>query len=556
MNFRIRTRSIIAVALSAAPIPLLPAGAQKDAAGGTKDASTLLAESMWAAQTEARAIRLAWNHVAGGATYTISCELGTRPLRVMGPISPGIVTKDVSGLPRRMSYIVQINEPGAVHRCYLQLASDPKGALSARIPFNEVVPIVPGTTTKVAPGSVAAKASGAGEITVTWSEVAGATAYTLGRAVSPSGFRTLCDLCPTTTTFVDRTAQAGVKHTYTVTPMTPAGAFLRGTSNTVTAVATADEVVAGTDPTVNPQLRAPGNVKATVSGPASVMVTWGAVPEAAGYEVFRSANGGALQLMGRVPNGAVGSTIQFPDYLGGYLGAGSNQVTAVYAVKSTDSNGAATQPKTSNEVTIQSKAGVATGTSSTNASNTRATATSSSSVTLTWGPPAGGIACSLQRSLSGGAYAALPALATGASQYIDTAPGLMDQRPRYQILCADPKSQAPVAFPNPVWDVATASPTDRPASTSATAPTNLNAVATSADAVRLTWGPPTSAIACAVRRSISGGAYVVLQLLPLGTWQYVDTSTGLLANKPKYQLSCGDPKWPAPPVAFPIPVWK
>ena len=195
------------------------------------------------------------------------------------------------------------------------------------------------------------------------------------------------------------------------------------------------------------------------------------------------------------------------------------------------------------------------GTTSTNASNLRTVVTSANSLTLMWTPPAAGIECRLSRSLSGGDFAALPPISQGTSQYVDTAPTLLNQRPEYRIACGDAKSLTePLRFPRPEWDptgpVATA-----PESSSPTAATNLKAAGSSSESVTLMWGPPTNPIACSIRRSLNGGAYTVITTLPIGTWQYVDTLTGLSTMRPRYQIACGDPKT-GTVVSFANPVFR
>jgi len=135
-----------------------------------------------------------------------------------------------------------------------------------------------------------------------------------------------------------------------------------------------------------------------------------------------------------------------PDYLGGFLKSGTAQVSAQYAVKSEDSTGAATAAAMSNVVTISAKSAAG----STSTSYARAVATSASSVTLTWSPLVGSVPCVLQRMVGGGSYATLKSLATGASQYVDSAAGLATMKPLYQMVCGTAKSAPTVLrFPPP-----------------------------------------------------------------------------------------------------------
>lgn len=73
------------------------------------------------------------------------------------------------------------------------------------------------------PAPVVATQTGPGEITVTWTAVPGAVGYNVGRSVFPNGFQRLCPQCPASTTYVDRSVSAGVRHTYRVVALLPAG---------------------------------------------------------------------------------------------------------------------------------------------------------------------------------------------------------------------------------------------------------------------------------------------------------------------------------------------
>ena len=407
--------------------------------------STALAATMWAAQTQARSMRLAWDHIPGVTSYSVSCKVGARRDKVVGTVgAPSTVAKDASTPPVRLFSTVTVNEPGMPHRCSLRWGRDPKSGLPMRAAFNEVVPVGTTAAAKDAPASVTARASGVGEITVTWTAVPGATAYVIGRAVEPDGYRMRCDLCSTSTTFVDRYAKAGATHSYTVSAMTGAGPTARGTSNKIVALGTASAVAAQAGAGVNPDVRAPGSVKAAVSGATTALVTWGSVRGAPAYQVLRSLNGGSLTLVARVQAGAR-DPVEYSDYLGGATGT-----RALYAVKSLDSAGNATAATMSNEIIFQAKAPASTTTSPTQPTSLRAALSGADAVSLTWRPPGNAIPCTVRRRLGSGSYLTLRALAIGASQHVDTATGLAGMRPQYQLACGDPKSATIVAFPNPI----------------------------------------------------------------------------------------------------------
>jgi len=407
--------------------------------------STALVASMWAAQSDARTIRLAWDHVPGPTSYTVSCKIGERRDKVMGTVgAPSVAAKAATTPPIRLFSTVVVYAAGTPHQCSLQWGRDAKTGLPARAAFNEVVPVVSSSVTRTAPSSVTARASGVGEITLTWNAVPGATAYVIGRSVEPDGYRIRCDLCSTSTTFVDRYAKAGVAHSYNVSAVTPAGPSARGTSNRIVALGTESAVAAQADPAVTQSLKAPSRVTAAVSGATTALVTWGNVRGAPAYQVLRSLNGGSLTLVARVQAGST-DPVEYSDYLGSASGT-----RALYAVKTLDSAGNATAATMSNEITLQAKGTVSTTTSPTQPTNLRAAFSGADVVTLTWRPPGNAIPCTVRRRIGGGTFLTLRALAIGVSQYVDTATGLAGMRPQYQLACGDPKSATIVAFPNPI----------------------------------------------------------------------------------------------------------
>jgi hypothetical protein len=130
--------------------------------------------------------------------------------------------------------------------------------------------------------------------------------------------------------------------------------------------------------------------------------------------------------------------------------AASAPLTVHYSVRSIGADGKVSDAVTSNTVTVSAKEAAAAALAARNVTNPRATVMSGSSVVLTWTPPAGSYVCSLERSLSGGAFSLVARAPIGAYRYIDDMPELMTRSPRYRITCSAGKLPLPtVAFPNP-----------------------------------------------------------------------------------------------------------
>lgn len=88
-----------------------------------------------------------------------------------------------------------------------------------------------------APRNVRVVQTGAGELTVTWEPVPGARSYNLGRAVGTNGFQRVADgIGLRQARYVDRSAPAGVRVVYAITPIDSADVSgLRATAEPFTA---------------------------------------------------------------------------------------------------------------------------------------------------------------------------------------------------------------------------------------------------------------------------------------------------------------------------------
>ncbi len=179
---------------------------------------------IFAAQTGPDQVTLAWDVVPGATEYRIYLPDPNRP----GPPVPGARPwSTLSGSGRRATVMgVQRLSAGA----YLEAVAD--GEVLYRGTFNAVAraPLTPVTP----PGSVRAQETGETEVTLSWSPVPGATAYTIARSVGGSGLSMLCDICPAAPEFVDTTAVPGLQHAYTVAAVFPLGVSARAPSNRLT----------------------------------------------------------------------------------------------------------------------------------------------------------------------------------------------------------------------------------------------------------------------------------------------------------------------------------
>jgi hypothetical protein len=365
-------RLALALSLAAPALGAQKANVVSDVKGATdvKGAVAPDQSKMWAAQTSPNEIRLSWAHVTGAVSYTIGCAMGAEPPRVMGTVgAPGGIIHAVAGVVQRLQYVVVTRAQGA-YDCWVR-ATDPKGAVSSPIHFNKVSTLEKAALTRLAPERVTATETGPEEVTVTWTEVPGATAYFIGRAVSPGGFKSLCDLCPTTTTYVDRAVTRGARHTYTVGALTPKGAFPRATSNAVTlgeSVATGGP--APTDSVTPPAAAAgaaPSDVKAAFDddSKSAARVRWRPVDGANAYRVMREVDGVVTVLAQFTPAGIVVRNgmrvIEFVDHLADIMRANSKRRVVVrYRVvaifPTTDPAKSLSEPASSNDLVIDPKA--------------------------------------------------------------------------------------------------------------------------------------------------------------------------------------------------------
>ena len=137
-----------------------------------------------------------------------------------------------------------------------------------------------------APQSVTVRQTG-GTITLSWAPVEGAKSYVLGRAVGNDGFRRLLDASTgPATVYVDRQITPGVRHVYTVTPVSQADvAGMRATSEAIVP-----------SPASQPAVARPITVTATLLESGKVSLSWqGAGEYIVGYSVSPEMDGQLLR---------------------------------------------------------------------------------------------------------------------------------------------------------------------------------------------------------------------------------------------------------------------
>jgi len=166
--------------------------------------------NLWAAQTSAIEITLAWRRVPGAVQY--------RLYTLAGDSAQSIGWTQRSG----DRFVQRVSEYGVAHRYAIDAVFE-NGTISERVRFNDVVPVRATPVVVAGPSSVTAEPIASGVIAVRWNAVPDATAYMISRSVAPAGFRLLCSLCPTGTTYLDSATTAGATHAYMVVALSPRG---------------------------------------------------------------------------------------------------------------------------------------------------------------------------------------------------------------------------------------------------------------------------------------------------------------------------------------------
>jgi hypothetical protein len=187
-------------------------------------------------------------------------------------------------------------------------------------------------------------------------------------------------------------------------------------------------------------------------------------------------------------------------------------------------------------------------------SSVTATVSGPTSVLVTWRPALGASAYQVLRATNGGtltlvAHVASGSAASGVPDYLGgfLKSGTGQVSAQYAVKAEDSTGAATAATMSNVVTIAAKS------AAGSTSTSYNRAVATSAGSVTLTWSPPVGSVPCTLQRMVGGGSYTTLKSLATGAWQYVDSTAGLAAMKPLYQMVCGGAKSSPTVLSFPPP---
>jgi fibronectin type 3 domain-containing protein len=320
-----------------------------------------------------------------------------------------------------------------------------------------------------APSNLAATATSASGITLTWTGVSNAASYSVKRGTSATGtFAAIGS--PTSATYNDSGLSAGTTYYYEVT------ALVGGAASAASNVANATTIAA-----------APTSPLAKATSSSAITVTWTASTGATGYNVLRgTSNSGPFTAIGSTSSGAVSMTT--------YSDAGLSAATAYYyVVQATDSGGTSGNSAVATATTLTA-----------GPTGLTATAASTSQINLSWTASKGATSYSVLRgSASGGPYSAIGTSST--TSYSNT--GLTGATTYYYVVAA-------VASGGASADSNQASATTMPSP-----PSGLSAGAVSAGAITLTWTTVSGATGYNVLRgSASAGPFSKIGTATTGTY--------------------------------------
>jgi len=229
-----------------------------------------------------------------------------------------------------------------------------------------------------APIGVMAIINSAGEVTISWSSVAGATGYRIYRSTSSSGNYTSIG-SSATTLYTDETVVAGATYYYKVVAYNSSSESLQ--SSTAFAAT---------------QLGTPDDVTATSNSTTSVTISWRSVSNATGYYIYRStSSAGAYSKYDNTTNTSYTDNV-------------SSGTTYYYKVSAYNSNGESQQSNAASATTQLSTP-----------YSVSATA-NSSGITVSWSSVSGATGYHIYRSTSSyGTYTQVVGTVTSMTSFTD-----------------------------------------------------------------------------------------------------------------------------------------
>ena len=265
----VNTKSVLTIAK--AHIYTIADGAMQPVDNGAVENSTVTVKiissapatvTLGTAKAGANGITVTWKEAAGAATYKVYRKDATNTKWTA-------LTTTATGT----SYVDKTAKPGVKYTYTVRgVASDGK-TLSLSFNKTGVSATMPKTSTTPATVTLVSAKAVNGGIQVTWKEAAGAATYKVYRKDATNTKWTALTTTATGTSYVDKTAVAGVTYTYTVRGVASDGKTLSPSYNKtgVKAIIAPDTVTLGT-------------AKAGANG---ITVTWAKTEGAVKYNVYR-----------------------------------------------------------------------------------------------------------------------------------------------------------------------------------------------------------------------------------------------------------------------------
>ena len=213
-------------------------------------------------------IQVTWKEAAGAATYKVYRKDAANP-------DWTALTTTATGT----SYVDKTAEPGVTYTYTVRgVASDGK-TLSPSHDKTGVSATMPKPVSRPANVTLVSAKAVSGGIQVTWKEAAGAATYKVYRKDAANPDWTALTSSATGTSYVDKTAKAGVKYTYTVRGVAKDGKTLSPSHDKT-----------GVSATATPARVALVDAKRITTGTKGIQVRWKSAANAQTYNVYRAAN--------------------------------------------------------------------------------------------------------------------------------------------------------------------------------------------------------------------------------------------------------------------------